>query len=175
MTSTAPHTFDIAIDRDEFVRHFAKSEAVLVRILGGVIMFYVAAIVHGTIISDTDDLWFCIISLLGCFSGGFTLAWFGGSLYKRTIGHYRASRRADQFKASVEGAFLRIVDLKSDRKIHFRQIVDYQIKDRNTSDIGLLSMMTTAGGQQNTTITIPAIKNALATRDLLAEVDAQRE
>jgi hypothetical protein len=175
MTTTAPHTFDIAIDRNEFIRHHARLEALAFSLLFGVIMFFVSLFCHAQIVDETTHSWLPILSLLGCFFTAAVIVYLLGTLYESTIGRLRASRRADQFKVSVEGAFLRIIDLKSDRKIHFRQIVDYQIKDRNASDIGLLSMMTTAGGQQNSTITIPAINNALATRDLLAEVDAQRE
>ncbi|MFC7338402.1 hypothetical protein ACFQY0_14505 [Haloferula chungangensis] len=175
MTNTTPHTFEIAIDRDEFIRHHATLEAIAFSLLLSIVMFIVALFCQNLIVEETTHSWLPMISMLACVSAAAIITFLMGCLYKRTIGHYRASRRADQFKASVEGAFLRIIDLKSDRKIHFRQIVDYQIKDRNDSDIGLLSMMTTAGGQQNSTITIPAIKNALATRDLLAEVDAQRE
>ena len=176
MTSTASHNFDIGIDRDEFIRFHANMEAYAFRIIGCVIMFFVAANSLHRITECTTSFWLLLLSIPTCFIGGGTIAWLAGSLYGRTIARYRAARRADQFKVSVEGAFLRIIDLKSDRKIHFRQIVDYQIKDRNaSSNIGLLSMMTTAGGQQNSTIVIPAIQNALETRDLLAEVDAQRE
>ena len=176
MTSTAPHNFDIGIDRDEFIRFHVNMEANAIRLVGGIIMFFVVMHCLSKITENVTNFWLFLLSIPTCFIAGGTIAWLAGSLYGRTIARYRTARRADQFKVSVEGAFLRIIDLKSDRKIHFRQIVDYQIKDRNaSSNIGLLSMMTTAGGQQNSTIVIPAIKNALETRDPLAEVDAQRE
>ena len=94
--------------------------------------------------------------------------------------HRLASRLAASLEVSVEGAFLRVrqhTSVLSDRKLHFRSIVDYA----TTQDflmryfgIHALQMATTAGGQ-NTNLIIPGVKDCLRVRDLLADIDGQRE
>ena len=65
----------------------------------------------------------------------------------------------------------------SDRKLHFRSIVDYATtQDSLMRRFGIhaLQMATTAGGQ-NTNLIIPGVKDCLRVRDLLADIDRQRE
>ncbi|MGB6220638.1 hypothetical protein [Haloferula sp.] len=171
MTTTTPHTFDIKIDRNEFIRVSAKEEVVTVRLISTLILFVGALLVAGVLSDETSKAWVPFANLLGAIATGVTLAWATGTVYASTIGYRRGSRRADQFRARVEGAFLRIIDLKSDRKIHFNQIVDYQIDESDSPNVATLSMNTSSGGR----VIIPAVINALETRDLLAEVDSERE
>jgi membrane protein YdbS with pleckstrin-like domain len=91
-----------------------------------------------------------------------------------------SKRYADALAVSVEGSFLRIRENSGrmvDRKIHFRSIVDYsnvQSPMMNRYGIQSLKMNTTSGGQ-NSTITIEGIENSLEVRDVLSDLDQQRE
>ena len=96
------------------------------------------------------------------------------------LSHRLAARFAASLQISVEGAFLRIrqhTSVMSDRKLHFRSIVDYATtQDSLMRRFGIhaLQMATTAGGQ-NTNLIIPGVKDCLRVRDLLADIDRQRE
>ena len=124
-----------------------------------------------SVLSDDDPRGYLIILFLITFAlAAFPLT----KLYELTFGRRKARKQAARFKAMVEGSFLRIIDLDTDKKIHFLQVVDYQTdrsgysKDTSTA---ALQMNTNSGG----TLLIPAVKDALRMRDLLAEVDSQRE
>jgi hypothetical protein len=96
------------------------------------------------------------------------------------LSHRLAARFAASLHISVEGAFLRVrqhTSVLSDRKLHFRSIVDYAITQdflMRRFGIHALQMATTAGGQ-NTNLIIPGVKDCLRVRDLLADIDSQRE
>jgi membrane protein YdbS with pleckstrin-like domain len=105
-----------------------------------------------------------------------------GVIFYIYIFHIRkhSKRYADALAVSVEGSFLRIrenVGRLVDRKIHFRSIVDYsniQSPMMNRYGIQSLKMNTTSGGQ-NSTIKIEGIENCLKVRDILSDIDQQRE
>lgn len=94
--------------------------------------------------------------------------------------HRIASRLAATLEVTVEGPFLHVrqhATVLSDRKIHFRSIVDYAATQNflmRYFGIYALQMATTAGGQ-NTNITILGVKDCLRIRDFLAEIDRLRE
>jgi hypothetical protein len=96
------------------------------------------------------------------------------------LSHRLASRYAASVELSVEGAFLRIRQhtyIRSDRKLHFRSIVDYAAtQDLLMRRFGLhaLQMTTTAGGPTSR-INVPGVKDCLRVRDLLADIDQKRE
>lgn len=95
--------------------------------------------------------------------------------------HHRQSRRhAETLEVSVEGSYLRIRhggSSTSDRKIHFRSIVDYDARQSWLMGLfGIHSLfMNTNGGGPGSVITIPGIKDCLKVRDLLSEIDSVRE
>ena len=96
------------------------------------------------------------------------------------LSHRLASRFAGSLELSVEGAFLHIrqhTSILTDRKLHFRSIVDYATtQDLLMRHFGLhaLQMTTTAGGPTST-INIPGVKDCLRVRDVLADIDHLRE
>jgi len=96
------------------------------------------------------------------------------------LSHRSASRYAASIELTVEGPFLRIRQhtfILSDRKLHFRSIVDYAAtQDFLMRRFGLhaLQMTTTAGGPTSR-INVPGVKDCLRVRDLLADIDRQRE
>jgi membrane protein YdbS with pleckstrin-like domain len=91
-----------------------------------------------------------------------------------------SKRYATTLDVSVEGSFLRIREYSKglvDRKIHFRSIVDYSnIQSPMMTRYGIqsLKMNTTSGGQYSA-ITILGIENCLKVRDILSDIDQQRE
>jgi hypothetical protein len=94
--------------------------------------------------------------------------------------HHLASRFASSVELTVEGAFLRIRQhtyIRSDRKLHFRSIVDYAAtQDFLMRRFGLHALqMTTIAGGPTSRINVPGVKDCLRVRDLLADVDQKRE
>ncbi|RYD45470.1 MAG: hypothetical protein EOP83_30905 [Verrucomicrobiaceae bacterium] len=95
--------------------------------------------------------------------------------------HHRQSRRhAETLEVSVEGSYLRIRHggrSTSDRKIHFRSIVDYDARQSSFMRLfGIHSLfMNTSGGGPGSVIVIPGIKDCLQVRDMLSEIDSLRE
>ncbi len=96
------------------------------------------------------------------------------------ISHHVASRFARTLEVRVDGPFLHIRQqsyLLSDRKLHFRSIVDYSTIQGfllRCFNLHALQMTTPAGGV-NSIINIPGIKDCLKVRDLLSEIDRLRE
>jgi hypothetical protein len=96
------------------------------------------------------------------------------------FGYRVASRLASTLDVSVEGPFLRIrqhAAALSDRKLHFRSIVDYAtIQDSLMRFFGIEALqMPTTGCGVGSTVTIHGIKDCLKIRDVLSEIDRQRE
>jgi len=97
-----------------------------------------------------------------------------------SFSHRLAARHADGIEVSVEGPFLKIREnhfLQSDRKVHFRSIVDYSaIQDSlmRYFDVHALRMTTIAGGQHSN-INAVGVKDCLKMRDMLADIDRLRE
>lgn len=104
---------------------------------------------------------------------------FVGVVYVLII-HRQAKRYVESLEVSVDGPFLRIkqgVWMVRDRKLHFKAIVGYsyfQEPMMRQCAIGGIMLTTTAGGQQSV-IRIPGVKDALAVRDMLSEIDRSRE
>ncbi len=94
--------------------------------------------------------------------------------------HRFASRLAASLEVSVEGPFLHVrqhTAVLSDRKLHFRSIVDYATtQDFLMRHFGIQSLeMTTTAGGQNTNLVILGVKDCLRIRDVLADIDRLRE
>ncbi|MDX1964030.1 MAG: hypothetical protein SFX18_12820 [Pirellulales bacterium] len=106
------------------------------------------------------------ISLLIALSGYFGCVYFYCARYAYTL------------SLTVEGAFLRIrqhSEIFTDRKLHFRSIVDYTVSQSyfmRLFQIESLQMSTTG---RNDNLSIPGVKDCLQVRDMLAEIDSQRE
>lgn len=97
-----------------------------------------------------------------------------GLAYYLIWGKTRSLKRASEYSAQVEGPFLRIIDGRADRKIHFRQIGDYEaIRDKKAPELGMIRLRT--NGMTATISQLNGIKDVLSVRDMLAEVDAERE
>ena len=111
--------------------------------------------------------------------GGVLGLGIGIALYL-ALSHWLAKRFADNLEVSVEGAFLRIRQqglLLTDRKLHFRAIVDYAVVQGGLMRwFGIEALqMRTIGGGPTPFLTVEGVKNCLATRDLLSEIDQLRE
>jgi hypothetical protein len=96
------------------------------------------------------------------------------------LSHYYAARFASSIELAVEGAFLRIRQhtyISSDRKLHFRSIVDYTAtQDFLMRYFGIHALqMTTIAGGPTSKIYVPGVKDCLRVRDLLAHIDQKRE
>lgn len=128
-------------------------------------------------IASLNDLLLLISSELAMHIG---IAFLIAVLLYFIFSHRFALRSAASLEVSVEGPFLHLrqhATLLIDRKLHFRSIVDYATTQdfwMRQFDISSLQMTTTAGGPQST-VTIPGVKDCLKVRDMLSEIDRQRE
>lgn len=94
--------------------------------------------------------------------------------------HRQALEEANALHVSVEGPFLRIREggkSSSDRRLHFRSIVDYAtLSDQTLRRHGIACLrLTTMGGCFDSEIEIAGIRDCLDVRDMLSEIDASRE
>ena len=181
MSDPYPETLNIEIDRNR-LRNYLRTKWLLswvfgLGIFGGLIGF---ACIAGAIERGFDS-WLAGLT----FAAKVVVLSLGGTtflalLFYFMLSHRLAARFAASLQVSVEGAFLRIrqhTNVMSDRKLHFRSIVDYATtQDSLMRRFGIhaLRMATTAGGQ-NTHLYVPGVKDCLKVRDLLADIDGQRE
>ena len=181
MSDQYPSTLNIEIDRDR-LRNYLRVKWLLAWVFplsffGGLFGFgsINKALDHG-IVSRTD----AVLLFLRGAGTGIGIALLVALFLYLLLSHRLASRLAGSLEVSVEGAFLRVrqhASVMSDRKLHFRSIVDYATtQDFLMRYFGIyaLQMATTAGGQ-NSNLIIPGVKDCLSVRDLLADIDRQRE
>lgn len=122
-----------------------------------------------------------ILLIARCVASGMGISLIISLLGYFVFSHRMACRLAASLEVSVEGAFLRVrqhAGLLSDRKLHFRSIVDYAaIQDVLMRYFGIhaLQMTTTAGGGTRSCVLIPGVKDCLKVRDVLADIDRLRE
>lgn len=196
MSDPYPSTLEIEIDRVALRKYLRRmwfsAWAVPLCLFGGMIGFgrVVDALDHqrssaGRVARELfertyptrADIWFHIAmwSVVGALIG-LVVAALGYFVFC----HRAAARRAASLQVTVEGAFLRIrqdIFVRSDRKLHFRSIVDYEVTQdfaMRRAGIEALRLRTTSG-TPHSILTIPAVKDCLKVRDMLSEIDALRE
>jgi hypothetical protein len=144
---------------------------------GGLISFGFAADAIGKRdLADPHVIWLWLLKFGECLGGCLLVALLCYFLFS----HWIAGRVAESLQVTVEGSFLRIrqhVFMLSDRKLHFRAIVDYTAMQHFLMRrYGLYSIrMTTIGGGPRSFVTIPGIKDGPQIRDTLADIDRLRE
>ena len=109
-------------------------------------------------------------------AGGLAL----GLLCYLICSHRQAVSHARSISLEVDDAFLRIREgglFKSDRKIHFRSVVDYSLVEGPIlRRFGLKTLrMTVPVGAPAGLVQITGLRDCEAVRDQLAEIDAMRE
>ena len=181
MKDTYPQNFALEIDREALAEYKkAQSLLSLALALGGISVL-VGLFLFGGL--SERGLWHgwpmgllaLFLSVLACFVVAMALTWVSHI----TFGRRNAEEFARTLEVRVEGPFLVIREgnkYKTDRKLHFRAIVDYTvIEDWMMSSHGVkaLSMTTTSSAQQP--VKIHGLKNCEQVRDQLAEIDAMRE
>lgn len=116
-----------------------------------------------------------LLTLIVWGIGIFFAIWLLANLYELLWGKRRSAKRAANFSAEVDGSFLRVVDGKSDRKIHFRQIGDYEamLNKRDANFPSSIRMRLTSLNSQF--LVLHGVQDPIATRDMLAQIDAERE
>ncbi len=182
MSDQYPSTLSIEIDRDR-LRTYLRVKwylccAVPLSLFGG--MFGLAAVFDKSVHRVATSGGATVLLAVKALGIGIGLALLIALFCYFIVSHRIASRFAATLEVTVEGTFLRIRQhtiVMSDRKLHFRSIVDYATtQDLLMRYFGIhaLQMATTAGGQ-NATLIIPGVKDCLKVRDLLAEIDRQRE
>jgi hypothetical protein len=182
MTENFPNEFAIEIDRDGLARYFERTYlTALLWTFGG--LGFVSGFIFGThrveALEPSRVLMAVGLPLLhGTLAAlpGLTLGW----LLYAVVFRRQAHKAADATTVTVEGPYLRLRTewpARTDRKLHFRAIVDYaSVESKAQRKCGIQALlMTTIAGGQNPCIRIPGIKDCLAVRDLLAEIDSQRE
>ena len=185
MKTTHPEAFDIEFDRDELRSVFARSYRYWARGVLGFFAFFAFIPLFAWLLDfakyerpEVMPAWFAAgLVLVGTLALLWGCIWLGGELFLRLVGTRLGEKRAQNYSARVEGAFLRIINGKSDRKTHFRQIGDYEavLGNKRKPEVGNINMMLASAGGGQVYLALFAVANVLATRDLLAEVDAARE
>jgi len=177
MSDQYPQTLNIEIDRDR-LRNYLRTRWLLNWVIGlGLFGGMVGLAGIGSALERGIHSWRAGVAFFAFSFGSTTLI---ALLLYFILSHRRAARFAASLQISVEGAFLRIrqhTSVMSDRKLHFRSIVDYATTQdflMRRFGIHALEMATTAGGQK-TNLIIPGVKDCLRVRDLLADIDSQRE
>ena len=184
MKTNHPENFEVEIDRDELRKYFGHlyrqnfwalgmvfgllaalgSLAVLFERLASSMMFLSAGLIVFLLLAAA--------SISSVF-----LVWLVTRTAFLLHGKKVTEKRAGAYRVEVEGPFLRVIDGKSDRKIHFRQIGDYEavLGNKRKPDVGTIRMSGPSGANSVSFLLIWAVKDVLKMRDLLAEVDAERE
>ncbi len=182
MSDSYPESFTIEIEREKLCRYLRRLWVLLPCVLfiwlGA--MFGLAWTLGDEPRKEFDSVMDVVIAF--CLGPGLGVA-IGVMLVVSTYFlfiHRAAKRYAESWQVSVEGPFLRIkegVSSIQDRKLHFRAIIDYTyFQDSAMRKCGIEGIeLTTMAGGQNSTIRIKGIKNALEVRDMLSEIDRQRE
>lgn len=121
-----------------------------------------------------------LVSMVSGLGKGVGIAVLIGLTVHLLFRHRQARRYADTLEVSVEGSYLRIRhggSSTSDRKIHFRSIVDYDARQSWLMNLtGIQSLhMNTNGGGPGSVIVVAGIKDCLKVRDMLSEIDSLRE
>jgi hypothetical protein len=121
-----------------------------------------------------------VMGVVACIAAGVLIALIVAVLGYFVFSHRSADRRATTLELTVEGPFLRLrqhTAVLSDRKLHFRSIVDYAVnQDWLMRCFGVFSLqMATCAGGTNATLIVPGVKDSLKARDLLADIDRMRE
>lgn len=180
MNTKYPERFEIKLNRDELEKSFIEAEQVVIMttLFAPLLALWAWLFMKGldwllyTEIPKNLGLFLAfIISSISAVLAFLLLS----SIYRYIWGKKKTAKRAKNFLAEVDGAFLRIVDGKSDRKIHFRQIGDYEAirSKKEDSLVGAIRMRTI--GLNTQFLILNGVEDLIPTRDLLAEVDAERE
>jgi hypothetical protein len=181
MSDPYPSTLSIEIDRDR-LRNYLRAKWLLAWTLPLTTLgAYTFGDVEKTLADSADASRSDVLLLaLRSIGTGIAIALIIALILYFVTSHRLAARLAASLDVSVEGPFLHVRQHGisfSDRKLHFRSIVDYT----TTQDLLMrwfgvfsLQMATTAGGP-NTHLLIHGVKDCLRVRDLLAEIDRVRE
>ena len=176
-----PATLNIEIDRPRLKTYLRfnwyRWWLVPLVLIGGVIGFStIANALNAGELQRSEIPWIILRHVGVGMATGAALA----TLCYFVFSHFTAARYADSLEVSVEGPFLRVRQhfvTRSDRKLHFRSIIDYATTQdflMRLLGIEALLMTTTAAGP-SAFLSIPAVKDALGARDLLADIDRLRE
>lgn len=181
MNDPHPTNFEIEIDR-ESLKKYLRTKSILVwlgplGLYGG--LFGLLVLCKQAEQGEVHS-WIQVLALLRYAVMGLVIGTALGSVCYLILSRWRAARFAEAIRVSVEGPFVRIRQFLwtySDRKLHFRSIVDYTVVQgplMRRFGIEALRMSTAACGQ-NSFLTIHGVKDCLRVRDMLAEIDSQRE
>lgn len=171
-----PETFQISIDHNKLCRYL-RLQAILVTsaffIFFGSLFGFASCTENKT---DGEFVIYCLLRVGVGASIGLAIALF---LYF-VLYHFPSKRQADSVQLRVEGQFLRAREgflFRRDRKLHFSAIVDYTCFDgplMRWCGIAGIAMTTMAGGQSGI-LKIAGVKDTEKVRDVLSEIDRQRQ
>jgi membrane protein YdbS with pleckstrin-like domain len=178
MTDSYPESFPIEIEREKLCRYW-RIEALLMLLFFGAFFGTQFGIVSATSRHAAMELdsWTTVPLRMGI---GLLIGSAIAVVIYGIVGHYSSRLRVNRLEISVEKQYFRIsegVFIRSDRKLHFRSIVDYSCFSgplMRFCGIEGLMLTTTAGGRYST-IRLKGVENALEVRDMLSLIDAHRE
>ena len=176
-----PSHFQIEIDRER-LKNYLRASRMLVWTLSPclIVGFLGFAAASGHVQRADFPLLKIIWMLISGIGTGMGIGAVTGMLGYFVFSRRAISRYVESLEISVEGAFLRVregASIKTDRKLHFRSIVDYTTcQDSLMRRLGIHTLhLATIGGGPRSTVVVPGIKDCEKVRDLLSEVDRIRE
>ena len=183
MSDSYAENFEIEIDREPLTRYLLAQH----RMAWFYVMLFVGVCVAS--ISATDyfaahaalprtAIFWAVGWRFLCIVVAFQLVGvIGCMLSARTVTTY-----VECLLLAVEGPFLRVrkcvVGVERDRKFHFHLLLIYSTKqDTRMKKLGISTLIitTSVGADATRTIEVPGVKDCLKVRDMLSEIDRQRE
>jgi hypothetical protein len=193
MSDSYPASFVIEIDRERLTKYFRVRSL----LLWGIVLSFLGGLLGGPAFLPERGARLpfreAVLNLVRSFAEGVGLGLVLALLIYAIFCHRRAARRAAYLEVTVEGPFLRVRQqthklnnatasptvyrISSDRKLHFRSIIDYTVTQdflMRYCEIYALEMTTPAAGLASFLV-IPGVKDCLKVRDMLSEIDRVRE
>ena len=181
MTDPHPQQLEIEIDRPR-LRTYLRMKAALswLLLLGSFGAVFGMLATEETLKEGVRPWTDVILILLTGLARGLTIGLLVAAGAYLLFSHYVLGRFASELQLRVEGPFLRLRQhmlVSSDRKLHFRAIVDYAVVQDPLMRLFAISalQMTTTGSGLNSTINVPGVTHCESVRDLLSEIDRCRE
>lgn len=185
MPDPYPQHFTIEIDRENMCRYLRRTWLLVWSLIFGLfgILAGFGAGCEGfreTLLRANSTDWQAAGIFLSRFALGVGSAVSLALICYTLLSHRLARKEADALEAHVDGQYLCVKSgawIRLDRRLHFRSIVDFAcFQGPVMLRFGITGIrIVTMNGGLHGIIELPAVKDAVKVRDMLAEIDRLRE